>query len=98
MDDPHVRQALARLYTDTWTGLWNAARGKAEARKGGGQAVASIGKLTQTRIVKGAAGLAASISGAHGTLSGADGLDGGVYSKAMVFSPASGIYGGEFRR
>ena len=92
--DPHLRQELARLYTDTLTGLWNAQRGKAEARRGGGQAVGSIAKLTQTRIVKGAAGLAASISGAHGTLAGADGIAGGEYSKAMVFSPASSIYGG----
>ena len=56
--DPHVRQELARLYTDTMTGLWNAQRGKAEARRGGGQALGSIAKLTQTRIVKRAAGLA----------------------------------------
>jgi len=92
--DPMIRQELARLYTDTWTGLWNAQRGRAEAKKGGGQAVASIGKLTQTRIVKRAAGLATAVSGAHGTLAGPDGLDDGVYSKAMVFSPASSIYGG----
>jgi alkylation response protein AidB-like acyl-CoA dehydrogenase len=92
--DHHVRQQLARLYTDTMTGLWNAQRGKAEAKRGGGQAVGSIAKLTQTRIVKRAAGLAAAISGAHGTLAGADGIDDGTFSKAMVFSPASGIYGG----
>jgi alkylation response protein AidB-like acyl-CoA dehydrogenase len=92
--DHHVRQELARLYTDTMTGLWNAQRGKAEAKRGGGQAVGSIAKLTQTRIVKRAAGLADAISGAHGTLAGADGIDDGTFSKAMVFSPASGIYGG----
>jgi alkylation response protein AidB-like acyl-CoA dehydrogenase len=92
--DPLVRQELARLYTDAMTGLWNAQRGKAEARKGGGQALGSIAKMTQTRIVKRAAGLAASTSGAHGTLAGDDGLDGGSYSKAMVFSAASSIYGG----
>ena len=52
------------------TGLWNAQRGKAEAERGGGQALGSIAKLTQTRIVKRAAGLATAISGAHGTLAG----------------------------
>ena len=89
-----LRQELARLYCDTQTGLWNAQRGKAEAKRGGGQAVASIGKLTQTRIVKRAASLGATISGAHGTLAGDDGLVGGAYTKAMVFSAASSIYGG----
>jgi alkylation response protein AidB-like acyl-CoA dehydrogenase len=94
--DPVVRQELARLYADSMTGLWNAQRAKAEAKRGGGAAAAlgSIAKMTQTRIVKRAAGLAASASGAHGTLAAADGLDGGIYSKAMVFSAASSIYGG----
>jgi len=95
-DDPVIRQELTRLYSDSMCGLWNAQRAKAEAKKGGGAAAAlgSIAKMTQTRIVKRAAGLAASASGAHGTLAGADGLDGGIYSKAMVFSAASSIYGG----
>ena len=93
-DDPHLRQEMSRLYTDTMTGLWNAQRGKAEARRGGGQAVGSIAKLTQTQIVKRAAGLATTLSGARGTLAGSDGIDDGAFSKAMVFSPASSIYGG----
>jgi alkylation response protein AidB-like acyl-CoA dehydrogenase len=92
--DPVLRQELARLYSDTMTGLWNAQRSKAEARSGGGQALGSIAKLTQTRIVKRAASIAAAASGAHGTLAGADGIDGGTYTKAMVFSAASSIYGG----
>ena len=46
--DPLVRQQLARLYAFSETGLWNAQRGKAEAQRGGGQSVASIGKLSQT--------------------------------------------------
>jgi alkylation response protein AidB-like acyl-CoA dehydrogenase len=93
-DDPIIRQELARLYTDTETGLWNAQRGKAEAERGGGQAVASTGKLSQTRIVKRAAALGVAIAGPSGMLAGDDGVEGGVYSKAFVFSPASSIYGG----
>jgi alkylation response protein AidB-like acyl-CoA dehydrogenase len=93
-DDPLLRQELARLYTDSMTGLWNAQRSKAEAKRGGGQVLGSIAKLAQTRIVKRAAALATSISGASGTLADGDGIEGGVYSKAMVFSPASSIYGG----
>jgi alkylation response protein AidB-like acyl-CoA dehydrogenase len=92
--DPVLRQDLARLYSDAMTGLWNAQRSKAEARRGGGQALGSVAKLTQTRIVKRAAALATAASGPHGTLAGPDGIDGGVFSKAMVFSAASSIYGG----
>jgi alkylation response protein AidB-like acyl-CoA dehydrogenase len=93
-DDPHVRQELARLYADSMVGLWNAQRGKAEAQRGGGQALGSIAKLLQTRIVKRAAALATGMSGPHGTLAGVDGLDDGIFSKALVFSAASSIYGG----
>jgi alkylation response protein AidB-like acyl-CoA dehydrogenase len=92
--DPLVRQRLALLYILSETGLWNAQRGKAEAKRGGGQAVASIGKLSQTCIVKLAAGLATEIAGPHGLLWGADAVQGGTVSKAMVFSAASSIYGG----
>ncbi|MET0739330.1 MAG: acyl-CoA dehydrogenase family protein [Acidimicrobiales bacterium] len=92
--DPLLRQDLARLYTYAQLGLWNAQRGKAEAQRGGGQAVASIGKLTQTRIVKLAAQLGVAALGPHGLLTGEDGVEDGVYAKALVFSPASSIYGG----
>jgi alkylation response protein AidB-like acyl-CoA dehydrogenase len=92
--DPVLRQDLARLYTYAETGRWNALRGRAEAARGGGQNVGSIGKLSQTRVVKLAAKLGMSILGGEGMLAGADGLDEGVFAEAMVFSPASGIYGG----
>ena len=69
-------------------------RGKAEAKRGGGQAVASTGKLSQTRIVKLAASLAAEIAGHHGLLWGEAGIEGGMVAKAMVFSAATSIYGG----
>src|SRR3546814_10591367 len=97
-DHPQLRQELARLYTDTRTGLWNAQRGKAEAARGGGQAVASIGKLTQTNIVKRAARLGVEILGADGTLADGDGVESGVYATAFVFSAASSIYGGSEAR
>jgi alkylation response protein AidB-like acyl-CoA dehydrogenase len=92
--DPMIRQQLARLYSYSETGLWNARRGKAESQRGGGQAVASIGKLSQTRIVKLAANLAVDIAGMQGSLADEAGVDGGLITKAMVFSPASSIYGG----
>ena len=92
--DPFVRQDLARLYADTKLGQWNAQRAKAEAKKGGGQTVANLGKIAQTRIVKGAAQLGVDILGADAMLAAPDGVEGGRYSAAHVFSPASSIYGG----
>ena len=92
--DPHVRQRLARLHTDARLGQWNAQRAKAEATRGGGQAIANLGKLAQTRIVKAAAALAADVLGASALLAGPDGVEGGRFSRALVFSPASSIYGG----
>ena len=92
--DARIRQELARLYTYSEVGRWNALRGRAEAQRGGGQSVASTGKLQQTRIVKLAARLGTELVGAHGLLAGADGPEGGVVAEAMVFSPASSIYGG----
>ena len=89
--DPVQRQDLARLYTFTKLGIWNAQRGKAEARHGGGQAVASIGKLSQSRIVKLAARLGVDAFGPHGLLTEGDAA---VFAKALTFSPASSIYGG----
>ncbi len=92
--DAEVRQGLARLYSFSQTGNWNALRGKAEAERGTGGSVANVGKISQTRIVKTAAHLAATILGPDAMLAGPDGVDGGVYSEAVVFSPASSIYGG----
>ena len=92
--DPMVRQDLARLYTYSQLGAWNALRAKAEAARGGGQGVANIGKLMQTKIVKLAAALGTGILGPAGQLAGASAPHGGLFAEAMVFSAASSIYGG----
>src|SRR3546814_13096664 len=88
-DDPQLRQELARLYTDTRTGLWNAQRGKADAARGGGQAVASIGKLTQTNIVQRAARPGVEILGADGPPADGHRLAPAVYATAFVFTAPS---------
>ena len=93
-NDPLVRQNLARLIAYTETGRWNALRGRAEAAKGSGQGVALIGKIAQTRVMKLSASIALDILGAHGTLTSPDGTQGGRFTEAFVFSPASSIYGG----
>jgi alkylation response protein AidB-like acyl-CoA dehydrogenase len=92
--DPNIRQKIAGLYAISKLGQWNAQRAKAEAAKGGGQSIANLGKVAQTQIVKQSAELAGAILGADATLAAPDGADGGRFSHAMVFSPASSIYGG----
>jgi len=92
--DPLVRQSLARLIAYAETGRWNALRGRAEAAKGGGQAVALIGKVAQTRVMKLSASIALDILGADGMLTAPDGSRGGRFTEAFVFAPASSIYGG----
>jgi len=92
--DPLIRQELARLYAYSKVGQWNAQRAKAEAKHGGGQSIANLGKVAQTRIMKQSASLAVEILGAEGTLAAPDGSGGGRFSNALVFSAASSIYGG----
>jgi alkylation response protein AidB-like acyl-CoA dehydrogenase len=93
-DDPQIRQKLARLWSYLQIGNWNARRSRVEARSGGGGAVASIGKISQTRIMKLSAEIALDILGPAGMLAGESGVDGGRFVDACVFAPASSIYGG----
>jgi alkylation response protein AidB-like acyl-CoA dehydrogenase len=92
--DPHVRQTIARLFSYTKIGRWNAQRARAEAAQGGGEGVANIGKIAETRITKLGASLAVDILGADALLASPDGTEGGRFANAMVFAPASSIYGG----
>jgi alkylation response protein AidB-like acyl-CoA dehydrogenase len=92
--EPLLRQKLAELATLVEVGRWNALRGKAEAARGGGQAVASIGKLLQTKIMKLSSEIGVDTLGAHGLLAGPDAPDGGGFAAAFLFAPASSIYGG----
>jgi alkylation response protein AidB-like acyl-CoA dehydrogenase len=92
--EPRVRQKLAQLYTFSKLGQWNAQRAKAEARSGGGQAIANLGKIAQTRIVKHSVQLGADILGADALLAESDAVEDGRFTNALVFSPASSIYGG----
>jgi alkylation response protein AidB-like acyl-CoA dehydrogenase len=85
--DPLIRQRLAQLYAFTKLGQWNAQRAKAEAKRGGGEGIANLGKVAQTRIIKSSAQLGVDILGAAGALEG-------QYATSFAFSPASSIYGG----
>jgi len=92
--DPQIRQKLARLWSCIQIGSWNARRSRAEAKAGGGAAVASIGKISQTRIMKLSAEVALDILGPAGMVTADLGIDHGRFVDAFVFAPASSIYGG----
>jgi len=92
--DPFVRQDLARLYTINQLARWNGERAKAELARGTDSGVASVGKLIQTMITKTSAALGVSLAGADAMMGIGSGTTKGRFGSAMVFSPASGIYGG----
>ena len=69
-------------------------RGRAGRRPGGGQHRQAH---PDPHREAGGPARAWTSSGPHGLLAGEDGADGGVFAKALVFSPASSIYGGTRR-
>ncbi len=71
-NDPHIRQALARLHCMRTVNDWNAARGRAELKAGGSSPAASLGKLAMSGILHFAGRLQVSILGMEGTLGAAD--------------------------
>ena len=77
------------------TGLWNAQRGKAEAqpRRRSGRRQHRQAHPDPDREARRRAG-DDDLRRRTAPSPGADGIDGGAFSKAMVFSPASSIYGG----
>ena len=56
--------------------------------------MASIGKISQTRIMKLSAEIALDVLGPAGMLAGDSGVEGGRYANAFLFARASSIYGG----
>jgi alkylation response protein AidB-like acyl-CoA dehydrogenase len=93
--DPHVRQALARLYTLDRANAWNALRAKSSARAGrpiGPEA--SLGKLMASRIARAWRDAATAIAGCDAILDGADAPLDGLLARQFLFAPAPSLYGG----
>jgi alkylation response protein AidB-like acyl-CoA dehydrogenase len=93
-DDLIVRQALARLWSYERIGNWTAQRTREDAARGVVSAGVNIGKLAQSRLIKASAQFGLDLLGPAGMLWGEQAPAGGVFAEAMVFSPASSIYGG----
>jgi alkylation response protein AidB-like acyl-CoA dehydrogenase len=92
--DPVIRQDLARLWSYDRIGNWTAQRIREDAARGIASAGVNIGKLAQSRLIKASATLGLDLLGPAGMLWGDQAPAGGVFAEAMVFSPASSIYGG----
>jgi alkylation response protein AidB-like acyl-CoA dehydrogenase len=69
--DPHIRQALMRLWCLRTVNGWNGARARAEIEQGSSSPVASLGKLAMSQILHYAASVQAEILGAEAMLGGA---------------------------
>ncbi|MEO5837603.1 MAG: acyl-CoA dehydrogenase family protein [Acidimicrobiales bacterium] len=92
--DPIVRQDLARLWSYERIGNWTAQRTREDAARGVVSAGVNIGKLAQSRLIQASARFGLDLLGPAGMLWGDQAPSGGVFAEAMVFSPASSIYGG----
>jgi alkylation response protein AidB-like acyl-CoA dehydrogenase len=94
-DDPHIRQRLADLYSFAEVQRYTALRARAAAQQGRqpGPEV-SIAKLAASEQGRRARDLSMEILGAHGTLSGADAPNDGMFQQLALSVHASSIAGG----
>jgi alkylation response protein AidB-like acyl-CoA dehydrogenase len=95
IDDPVVRQEIAKLLILSKSVEWTARRARAalvEGRAPGPEG--SLGKLAASNVARAAARVHTLISGADAMLSGDDGAHHGVIAEVLVSTPAISIAGG----
>jgi alkylation response protein AidB-like acyl-CoA dehydrogenase len=91
VDDPSVRQGIAKLYTLQQIGKYSALR----MRGGGASAAApNIAKLMMSDMLRLNREIATLVLGPHLALVGKDAPSGGLMQEAVLFSPGPSIYGG----
>ena len=95
IDDPVVRQELAKLLSLARATEWTAQRARAEQQRGqppgpGG----SLGKLAASHVARAAAHVHTIISGADALLSGDDSPHDGTIAEVLVSVPGGSIAGG----
>jgi alkylation response protein AidB-like acyl-CoA dehydrogenase len=71
-DDPHVRQAIARIYSLRAVNRWNGLRAKAQLAQGSSSPILSLGKLAMSTILHDGARVQGSILGSAAMLDGPD--------------------------
>jgi alkylation response protein AidB-like acyl-CoA dehydrogenase len=95
IDDPTVRQELAKLLILARTTDWTARRARAAQQQGKPQGPeGSLGKLAASHVARAAARAHTLISGADAMLAGDDGAQEGIIAEILLSVPAVSIAGG----
>jgi alkylation response protein AidB-like acyl-CoA dehydrogenase len=95
IDDPVVRQELAKVLVLSKTAEWTARRARAAQQLGRPQGPeGSLGKLLGSHVARAAARVHTMIDGANAMLTGSDGTLDGVIAEVLVSVPATSIAGG----
>ena len=95
IDDPVIRQDLAKLLIMAKSAEWTARRARAAQALGRPQGPeGSLGKLAASHVARAAARLHTAMSGANALLTGADSPLDGVIAEILVSVPATSIAGG----
>ena len=95
IDDPVIRQEIAKLLIMSKSAEWTARRARAAQEQGRPQGPeGSLGKLVSSHVARQAARVHTYISGADALLSGADSPMDGVIAEILVSVPATSIAGG----
>ena len=92
VDDPAVRQGIARLHTLVEINGWHLGRMKTGNAATGGEG--NLAKLRNSDMIRLARDLGCAILGAGATITGPDSPSGGDVQELTLFSPAPAIYGG----
>ena len=95
MDDPVIRQEIAKLLTMSRAAEWTARRARAAQEQGRPQGPeGSLGKLASSNVARQANHVHTLIAGADAMLSGEDGPLDGLIAEILVSVPATSIAGG----
>jgi alkylation response protein AidB-like acyl-CoA dehydrogenase len=95
IDDPVIRQEIAKLLIMSKSAEWTARRARAAQEQGRPQGPeGSLGKLVSSHVARQAARVHTYISGADALLSGPDSPMDGVIAEILVSVPATSIAGG----
>ncbi|HYZ21404.1 MAG TPA: acyl-CoA dehydrogenase family protein [Rhodopila sp.] len=95
INDPVVRQEIAKLLTLSKSAEWTARRARAAQLQGKPQGPeGSLGKLASSHVARLAARVHTMISGTDAMLAGADGPLNGTIAEILVSVPAGSIAGG----
>ncbi len=95
INDPVVRQEIAKLLILARSAEWTARRARAAQVQGRPQGPeGSLGKLAASHVARAAARVHTLISGADAMLAGEDGPESGVIAEILVSVPAVSIAGG----